>query len=53
MLGCLGASARQYGKGQTIYHVGENVEQMGVVVTGSVHVVQDDVWGNRSIWAHV
>ncbi len=53
MLGCLGASARQYGKGQTIYHVGENVEQMGVVVTGSVHVVQDDVWGNRSIWAQV
>ena len=53
MLGCLGASAWQYGKGQTIYHVGENVEQMGVVVTGSVHVVQDDVWGNRSIWAQV
>ena len=53
MLECLGASARQYGKGQTIYHVGENVEQMGVVVTGSVHVVQDDVWGNRSIWAQV
>ena len=53
MLGCLGASARQYGKGQTIYHVGENVEQMGVVATGSVHVVQDDVWGNRSIWAQV
>lgn len=53
MLGCLGASARQYGKGQTIYHVGETVEQMGVVVTGSVHVVQDDVWGNRSIWAQV
>ena len=53
MLGCLGASARQYGKGQTIYHVGENVEQMGVVVTGSVHVVQDDVWGNRSILAQV
>ena len=53
MLGCLGASARQYGKGQTNYHVGETVEQMGVVVTGSVHVVQDDVWGNRSIWAQV
>ncbi|HJA35266.1 MAG TPA: Crp/Fnr family transcriptional regulator [Firmicutes bacterium] len=53
MLECLGASARQYGKGQTIYHVGETVEQMGVVVTGSVHVVQDDVWGNRSIWAQV
>ena len=53
MLECLGGSARQYGKGQTIYHVGETVEQMGVVVTGSVHVVQDDVWGNRSIWAQV
>ncbi|MEA5050108.1 MAG: Crp/Fnr family transcriptional regulator [Oscillospiraceae bacterium] len=53
MLGCLGASVKRYEKGQTILRAGEPATSMGLVLAGGAHIESDDVWGNRSILAHV
>ena len=49
MLGCLNASARCWRKGETIAHQGEYAGGLMVLVSGLVHIQQDDYWGNRSI----
>ncbi|MDR0851994.1 MAG: Crp/Fnr family transcriptional regulator [Clostridiales Family XIII bacterium] len=49
MLNCLGASLRSYPKGGTVYFEGDTVTEIGVVVSGRLHLVKDDVWGNTSI----
>ena len=49
MLSCLGAEARSYEKEETIYRAGDTVTSLGVVLRGGVMIVNDDLWGNRSI----
>jgi CRP-like cAMP-binding protein len=49
MLNCLGASLRSYPKGSTIYFQGDTVTEIGIVVSGKLHLVKDDVWGNTSL----
>ena len=49
MLGCLRARGQTYAKGQIIYHAGDHVTAMGMVLNGSVRIQRDDFWGNTSI----
>ena len=49
MLGCLGAAAQQYAKGQYVLRQGETVSRLMVLVKGRLHIQKDDYWGNRSI----
>ncbi len=49
MLHCLGAEKRSYGKGELIFRAGEKAKAMGLVLSGSVNVESDDLWGNRSL----
>ena len=49
MLPCLGASPRRFARGERILRAGEPTRYMGLVLTGSVLVEQEDVWGNRNI----
>jgi CRP-like cAMP-binding protein len=53
LLDCLSASKRHFAKGSFVFMTGENVTAVGVVLSGSVHVLQEDFWGNRTILAHV
>ncbi len=53
MRGCLGAYEKSYQKGQMVYRMGDTVDAIGVVVTGSVIIENDDIWGNKSILDHV
>ncbi len=52
MLHCLDAHIKNYAKGQTVYSAGETVECMGFVLSGSVNIENDDIWGNKSILDH-
>lgn len=52
MLGCLGATEKQFPKGAVIYNAGEQVADMGLILSGSVNIVIDDLWGNSSILSH-
>lgn len=53
MLNCLDASVSTYEKGQAVYRLGQAVEQIGLVLSGSVNIENDDLWGNRTILAHI
>ena len=52
MLSCLGAYEKQFRKGEMIYRAGECVESMGLILTGSVNIAIDDLWGNSTILGH-
>lgn len=49
LMGCLGASTVQVRKGGAVFSEGEPAKYMGIVLSGSVQIVQDDYYGNRSI----
>lgn len=38
-----------YGKQDTIFHAGQLTHEFGIVLSGSVHIENIDLWGNRSI----
>lgn len=40
---------RKYQRGEAVYHAGDTVRCMGLVLSGSVSIENDDVWGNKSI----
>lgn len=50
---CLQAQIRSYRKGQAIYSVGENISAVALLLEGSVHIRQQDYWGNQSILAEI
>ncbi len=45
----LKAKEKQYKKDQTIFHAGSTTSVMGVVLSGSVTIESNDMWGNRTI----
>ena len=53
MLKCLGAQVRKAEKNQIIFQEGDTAKYVGIVLSGSVQVVRDDYYGNRSIVANI
>jgi len=49
MLECLNAQQRHFGRSSIIYHAGDVVTSIGMVLSGNVYIETDDVWGNKSI----
>ena len=49
MLDCLGASVRSVGKNGEILAEGESAAFLGILLSGSAHVVRQDYYGSRSI----
>jgi cAMP-binding proteins - catabolite gene activator and regulatory subunit of cAMP-dependent protein kinases len=45
----LKADEKHYQKNQMIASQGEIFNSIGIVLSGSLHIIKDDVWGNRSI----
>jgi CRP-like cAMP-binding protein len=50
---CLGCAFRKYKKDETIYLAGESVREIGIVMSGRIHIVKDDAWGNSNIIAEI
>ncbi|CUX40597.1 Crp/Fnr family transcriptional regulator [Clostridium sp. C105KSO13] len=53
MLKCLSAEERSYPKDHTIYHMGQTVHRLGLLIEGGVNIVRTDVWGNENIIGHI
>jgi cAMP-binding proteins - catabolite gene activator and regulatory subunit of cAMP-dependent protein kinases len=53
LLDCLAATPHSYKKNEFVFSSGDAVHFVGVVLSGSVHVLQEDYWGNRTILAHI
>ncbi|MGN1230511.1 MAG: cyclic nucleotide-binding domain-containing protein, partial [Anaerotignum sp.] len=49
LLHCLKGETRSYQRGNIVYHRGDMVNAVGIVLSGSVSIENDDVWGNKSI----
>lgn len=53
VLSCLSAKMQEYERGSVLFRQGEKMEQMGIVLEGSISLEKEDFWGNRSILAMV
>ena len=53
LLNCLMAVRRSYKKSEYIFSAGDAVQSVGIVLSGSVHILREDYWGNRTILANI
>jgi len=53
MLHCIGGHLRTAAAGEALYREGDPATHVGLVLNGSVRMVRDDYYGNRSIVAHI
>ncbi len=49
LFACLSAKVRAIQKDEILISAGDKPEAIGVVLSGSVYVIQEDYWGNRTI----
>ena len=49
ILGCLGARVMSIRKGQPAFREGDTAVYIGIVLTGSLQLIREDYYGNRSI----
>lgn len=49
LLGCLSATKKHYEKNSFIFMADDVVTSIGIVLSGNVHIIQEDLWGNRTI----
>lgn len=48
-----GTRQKRFSKGEVIFHTGETVHELGIVLSGSVNIENIDLWGNKSILSHI
>ena len=53
MLSCLGARVDSYDKKYTVFSEGTPAKYIGIVLSGSVQIIQIDYYGNRSILSEI
>ena len=53
LLKSLDAKKQNYKKNDLILHAGSKPGVIGIVLSGSVTILNDDIWGNRTILSHV
>jgi CRP-like cAMP-binding protein len=53
LLKSLDARKQDYEKNDLILHAGSKPGVIGIVLSGSVTILSDDIWGNRTILSHV
>lgn len=53
LLNCLSAKTAKYKKGDFVFRAESSVTNVGIVLSGSLHIIQEDFWGNRTIVAHI
>lgn len=53
MLKCLNAKEKQFEKGDFIFRTGDTTESIGLLLSGTAFILQEDFWGNRNILSTV
>ena len=49
MLFCLDAKTESFSKDTFVLRAGDTAESIGLVLLGSILIIQEDIWGNRNI----
>ena len=47
----LGARKRRCGRGEVVLRRGERADRLGLVLSGTPHIVKEDFWGAAPLWA--
>lgn len=53
VLGCLSARPVRYRKGEFVFHMGDTITSVGMVLEGSVQIIHEDAWGDRQVLARM
>ena len=53
MLSCLKAEKKDFPKEAFILRAGDTADSIGLVLSGAVLIIQEDIWGNRNILSKV
>ncbi len=53
MISCLNTRKESFHKDAFLLRVGDTAESIGLVLSGSVLIIQEDIWGNRNIISKV
>lgn len=53
MLSCLSVNVKNFSKNEIVFMAGDKINKIGIVVDGSVHIVKEDILGNRNIIAQI
>lgn len=51
VLKCVNVKNTRYAKDEYILHAGESTDFIGLILSGSAFMIQEDIWGNRNIIA--
>lgn len=49
MLRCIGYRISSFSRGEIIAFEGENLKHIGIVLSGSVDMIKEDLWGNKTM----
>ena len=49
MLSCIGYHIGAYRKGDIVVFEEENIKHIGIIITGSVDMIKEDLWGNKTM----
>ena len=49
MLGCIGYHVAAFQKGEIVAFEDENIKHIGIVLSGAVDMIKEDLWGNRTM----
>lgn len=49
MLGCIGYHIGSFRKGEIVAFEAENIRHIGIVLSGAVDMVKEDLWGNKTM----
>jgi len=47
--GCLQAKRQKYKKGSTIFRMGDSLNEVGIVISGRVNTIYEDIFGGRNL----
>ncbi|MFA6865965.1 MAG: Crp/Fnr family transcriptional regulator [Clostridia bacterium] len=53
MLVCLNAVTKTFDKGEYVFRYGEDINRVGLVISGKIHIVRLDFWGNETIISQI
>lgn len=53
MLSCLNAREHSYRKDEVIFRAGSSVDEIGLILSGSVNIVVNFYWGSSHIFGHI
>ena len=53
ILNCMGRNVKKFAKGEFLMRAGDKPTSVGLVISGEVHIVKEDFWGNNFILTDV